>query len=75
MLNDWSESHSSDCVVEQELFERGVTGHEVTASRDGRLAYVPIYGNSGVGQPGTDGTQLAVIDLAARKVTRTANFD
>ena len=24
---------------------------------DGRLAYVPIYGNSGVGLPGTDGEQ------------------
>lgn len=52
----------------------GVTGHEVIASRDSRLAYVPIYGNSGVGQPGTDGSQLAVIDLAARKVINTVDF-
>lgn len=52
----------------------GVTGHEAVASRDGRLAYVPIYGNSGVGQPGTDGSQLAVIDLAARKVVHTVDF-
>lgn len=52
----------------------GVTGHEVVASRDGRLAYVPIYGNSGVGQPGTDGSQLAIIDLAARKVINTVDF-
>lgn len=52
----------------------GVTGHEVIVSRDGRLAYVPIYGNSGVGQPGTDGSQLAVIDLAARKVINTVDF-
>ncbi len=51
-----------------EIPEGGVTGHEVTASPDGKLAYVPIYGNSGVGQPGTDGTNLVVIDLAARKV-------
>jgi len=35
--------------------EGGVTGHEVIASPDGRLAFVPIYGNSGVGKPGTDG--------------------
>src|SRR3954451_15822039 len=48
--------------------EAGITGHEVTASRDGRLAYVPIYGNSGVGQPGTDGSNMVVIDIAARKV-------
>ena len=40
--------------------EAGVTGHEVTASPDGRLAYVPIYGNSGVGQPGTDGRNMVV---------------
>jgi len=35
--------------------EVGVTGHEVAVSPDGRLAYVPIYGDSGVGKPGTDG--------------------
>jgi hypothetical protein len=33
--------------------EGGITGHEVIASRDGRTAYVPIYGNSGVGKPGS----------------------
>jgi DNA-binding beta-propeller fold protein YncE len=48
--------------------EGGVTGHEIAASPDGKLAYVPIYGNSGVGQPGTDGTNMVVIDLAARKI-------
>ena len=52
----------------------GVTGHEVIASPDGRLAYVPIYGNSGVAKPGTDGTQMAVIDLASRKVISTVDF-
>src|SRR6476660_5466442 len=41
----------------------GVTGHEVIASPDGRLAYVPVYGNSGVGLPGTDGSTLAVVDI------------
>ena len=57
-----------------EVPEGGVTGHEVIASKDGRTAYVPIYGNSGVGKPGTDGTSMAVIDLAARKVTATVDF-
>jgi YVTN family beta-propeller protein len=52
----------------------GVTGHEVIASRDGHYAYVSIYGNSGVGQPGTDGSQLAVIDLPSRKVVDTVDF-
>jgi len=41
----------------------GVNGHEVMASKDGRFAYVPIYGNSGVGRPGTDGSTIDVIDL------------
>jgi DNA-binding beta-propeller fold protein YncE len=52
----------------------GVTGHEVIASPDGRFAYVPIYGNSGVGSPGTDGGTLAVIDVAAHKVAGSVDF-
>jgi YVTN family beta-propeller protein len=52
----------------------GVTGHEVIASPDGRMAYVPIYGNSGVGRPGTDGSSIAVIDIAEHKVVGTVDF-
>ena len=52
----------------------GITGHEVAASPDGKTAYVPIYGDSGVGRPGTDGSKLSVIDLASRKVTHTIDF-
>jgi DNA-binding beta-propeller fold protein YncE len=52
----------------------GVTGHEVAVSPDGKTAYVPIYGDSGVGRPGTDGSSMAVIDLAARKVVSTVDF-
>ena len=44
--------------------EDGVTGHEVVASPDGKRAFVPIYGNAGVGKAGTDGSLLRVIDLA-----------
>ncbi len=55
--------------------EGGVTGHEVIASPDGRLAYVPIYGNSGVGKPGTDGNNLVVIDIAARQIVGNVAFD
>lgn len=54
--------------------ETGVTGHEVVASPDGKLAFVPIYGNSGVGLPGTDGSTLDVIDLAQRKIIHTIDF-
>ena len=54
--------------------EGGITGHEVAASPDGRFAYVPIYGNSGVGKPGTDGRNLVVVDIAAQKVVDTIDF-
>lgn len=54
--------------------EGGITGHEVAASPDGRTAYVPIYGNSGVGKPGTDGANMVVIDVASRKVTGNVDF-
>jgi YVTN family beta-propeller protein len=52
----------------------GVTGHEVIASPDGTRAYVPIYGNAGVGRPGSDGQTMAVIDLASRSVVETFDF-
>jgi len=52
----------------------GTTGHEVVASPDGRTAYVPIYGNSGVGKPGTDGQTLTVIDVGDRQATKTIDF-
>ncbi len=52
----------------------GVNGHEVTVSKDGRFGYVPIYGNSGVGKPGTDGTSIDVIDIQARKLAYTIDL-
>jgi YVTN family beta-propeller protein len=52
----------------------GVTGHELIASPDGRTAYVPIYGDSGVGEPGSDGRNMVVVDLAGRKVTGNVDF-
>ena len=54
--------------------EGGVTGHEVATSADGRLAYVPIYGDSGVGLPGTNGRNMVAIDVASRKVTGNVDF-
>jgi YVTN family beta-propeller protein len=54
--------------------EDGVTGHELAASPDGKRAFVPIYGNSGVGHPGTDGSLLRVIDLASRAIVGTVDF-
>jgi YVTN family beta-propeller protein len=52
----------------------GITGHEVGASPDGRTAYVPIYGDSGVGMPGSDGRTLAIIDVPSRRVAATLDF-
>ena len=54
--------------------EGGTTGHELIASPDGKLAYIPIYGDSGVGKPGTDGTNMVVIDIASRKVVGNLDF-
>jgi YVTN family beta-propeller protein len=44
----------------------GTTGHEVAASPAGQTAWVPIYGNSGVGKPGTNGQAISIIDLEKR---------
>jgi YVTN family beta-propeller protein len=51
----------------------GTTGHEVAASPDGRTAWVPIYGNSGVGMPGSDGRTISVIDLKSH--SKIASID
>jgi len=55
--------------------EGGTTGHEVAGSPDGKFAIVPIYGNSGVGKPGTDGRNIVVIDLASHKIVGNIEFD
>jgi DNA-binding beta-propeller fold protein YncE len=54
--------------------EAGTTGHEVAASPDGKLAFVPIYGDSGVGKAGTDGSTMVVIDVAAHKLVGEVDF-
>jgi len=43
-------------------------GHEVTSSPDGRTAWLPIYGSTGVGKPGLDGREMLIIDLPSRKI-------
>jgi DNA-binding beta-propeller fold protein YncE len=49
-------------------------GHEIVATPDGRIAFLPIYGNSGVGRPGTDGRLMQVIDVPSRKIIATVDF-
>ncbi|TFV95143.1 YncE family protein [Leifsonia flava] len=39
------------------------TPHEVVATSEGRLGYLPSYSDSPVGWPGTDGRRVDVIDL------------
>lgn len=60
--------------VMAEVEEHAVTGHEVAATPDGRIAVVPIYGNSGVGKPGSDGSNILFIDLATRKIVGNLQF-
>jgi DNA-binding beta-propeller fold protein YncE len=54
--------------------EGGVAGHEVVASADGRTAYVPIYGDSSAGDPGSDGSELVAIDLVSHKIVGHVDF-
>ncbi len=58
-------------VAEQTVGEHG---HEVAASADGRLAFVPIYGSSGLGMPGTDGREMLVIDVTSREIVGHIDF-
>ena len=52
----------------------GVHGHEIAASADGRIAFMPIYGSTGVGKPGIDGHEMLVIDLPSRKIVGHIDF-
>lgn len=52
----------------------GIRGHEVIASPDGRRAYIPIYGDSGVGLPGSSGGTIEVVDLANHKIIDTIDL-
>jgi YVTN family beta-propeller protein len=47
-----------------------INGHEVAIAPDHRLGYVPIYGDSGVGRPGTDGSTIHVIDLRTARTVK-----
>jgi DNA-binding beta-propeller fold protein YncE len=54
--------------------EPDMVGHEVAVSADGRFAYVPLYGNAGIGSPGTDGRFMLVIDIATHKIVNRIDF-
>lgn len=52
----------------------GNHAHEIAVSRDGRTAYLPIYGDSGVGRPGTDGRTIELLDLQSFTITQTIDL-
>jgi YVTN family beta-propeller protein len=52
----------------------GVHGHEIAVSADGRTAFVPIYGSSGVGKSGVDGHEMLVIDLPLHSIAGDIDF-
>lgn len=56
------------------IAEGGVAGHEVVASPDGTKAYVPIYSDSFAGRPGSNGSEMVVLDLASHKVIAHVDF-
>jgi YVTN family beta-propeller protein len=47
----------------------GLSPHEAAFSRDGKTVYVPVYGSSNIGQPGTDEHAIHIVDsLTCREV-------
>jgi YVTN family beta-propeller protein len=59
-------------VVEEKT--PGVHGHEVIASADGKTAFLPIYGSTGVGKPGIDGHEMLVIDVPTHAIVGRVDF-
>lgn len=51
------------------------TPHEVAATADGTRAYLPIYGDAWLGDPGTDGQTIDVIDLTGLRVADPIELD
>jgi DNA-binding beta-propeller fold protein YncE len=51
-----------------------VWGHEVAVSPHGQVAFVPIYGSSGVGHPGIDGREMLAIDIPSREIIGKVDF-
>jgi DNA-binding beta-propeller fold protein YncE len=49
-------------------------GHEVATSPGGHTAFVPIYGNVGVGKPGLNGHEMLILDLPSHKIVGRIDF-
>ncbi len=46
----------------------GISGHEIVLSADQRFAYVPIYSDAVLGDPGSNGRTIDVVDIEGRRV-------
>jgi YVTN family beta-propeller protein len=51
-----------------------VHAHEAAVSPDGKTAYLPVYGDTGIGSPGVDGRNLLFVDLAAHAIAGSIDF-
>ena len=65
-------SQQTVAVIEEKT--GNVHGHEITVSPDGKTAYLPIYGSTGVGKPGIDGHEMFFIDVPSRTITSRLDF-
>jgi YVTN family beta-propeller protein len=52
----------------------GVHAHEAAVTPDGRTAFLPIYGSTGVGKPGIDGAQMLIVNIPSHEIKATINF-
>lgn len=48
--------------------------HELAMLPDGKTLFAPIYGDSGVGRAGSDGSELLIYDVPTRKVVHVIDF-
>jgi YVTN family beta-propeller protein len=51
-----------------------IHAHEAAVSPDGKTAYLPVYGDTGLGMAGIDGREVLFVDLATRTITGSLNF-
>jgi YVTN family beta-propeller protein len=54
--------------------EQGNTCHELATTPDGQRAFMPIYGDSGVGKPGSNGELIRVVNVPKREITGTIDY-
>src|SRR5262249_9915070 len=56
------------------VITNGNHAHEIAVSADARIAYLPIYGDSGVGRPGSDGRTIELLDLNSYSITHIVDL-